>query len=242
MREYDPLTMLTLDELKEIKDISGLTLYNAETKRIPLLTPEEQTILLDEAHKGSIEARNRIIMSCLTFTIRAAYHRIYERKLNHSDIADLIGAANVKMLEQFPKALEQEDPIYYLQGEFLYEMKKYSIYDDPMITLHRSRKIDPDHPESMSLEAHGRHLPDVLPAPTAITEGEPFNQALHEAVMQLTPVRRTSIMGMYGLYGEPLEKAKDIAKSRGVTDKSIYLADLSARRELAKKLPDILKK
>jgi RNA polymerase sigma factor (sigma-70 family) len=242
MIEYDPLTMLTLDELKDMKDISGVTLYNAETKRVPLLTPQEQQALLEEARQGSMEARNRLIMSCLGLTISFAKHRMWERKPNHSDIADFIGVANVSMLEKFPKALEQKEPIRYLMKEVLYDLKKYGLYDDPMIQRPRQLKLDPNHPESISFEAHERNLTDTLPAQDMAVKEEPCNQALHEAVMQLTPVRRTAIMGMYGLYGNPQEKAKEIAKSRGVSDKSVYLAELSARRELAKKLPSLAKK
>jgi RNA polymerase sigma factor (sigma-70 family) len=237
MIEYHPQTMLTLDELKEIKDISGLTLYNAETKRIPLLTPEEQTILLDEAHKGSREARNRIIMNYLTLMIWFAQKKMYERKLKHSDIADLIGIANVNMLEKFPKALEQEDPIRYLLKDTFYEMKKYSIYDDPMIHLHRSRKLDPDHPESVSFEAYERDLVNTLPATDIKIEEEPFNSSLHEAITKLTPTRRTAIIRRYGLYGNPRETLDEIAQSKGVTPQSVSLAELSARRSLAKMLP-----
>jgi hypothetical protein len=204
MSEYHPLTMLTLEELKEIKDISGLTLYSAETNPVPLLTKEEEKILLDEAQRGSIEARNRIIMNCFTFTIWFAHHRMQERKLKHSDITDLIGAANVKMLEQFPKALEQENPIRYLLKEVMYEMKKYSINDDPMIQLHRSRKLDPHPPTSVSFKAHQRNLPDTFPAPDMkVSTEEPFNSALHEAINQLTPLRRTAIIRKYGYMAIP---------------------------------------
>jgi RNA polymerase sigma factor (sigma-70 family) len=242
MTEYHPLTMLTLDKLKEIQDISGLTLYNAETKRVPPLTPEEQQSLLEEARQGSSEARNRLIMSCLSLTISFAQHRMWERKLHHSDLADFIGVANISMLEKFPKALEQEEPLRYLMKEVLYDMKKYGLYDDPLIRRPRQLKLDPNHPQSVSFEADQQNLANTLPAPNMTGNEEPFNQALHEAIDQLTPVRRTAIIRKYGLYGNPEEKVKDIAKSQGVTDKSIYLADISARRSLAKKLPSLSKR
>jgi DNA-directed RNA polymerase sigma subunit (sigma70/sigma32) len=46
----------------------------------------------------------------------------------------------------------------------------------------------------------------------------------------------------YGLYDNPRETLDEIAQSKGVTPQSVSLAELNARRELAKKLPDILKK
>jgi RNA polymerase sigma factor (sigma-70 family) len=238
MTEYHPLTMVPLEELKGMKDISGVTLYNAEAKRVPPLTAQEQNRLLAEAQQGSIQARNRLIMSCLALTISFAKHRMWERKLQHSDLADLIGVANVSLLEKFPKALEQEEPLRYLLKEVLYDLKKYGLYDDPLIQRPRQLKLDPTHPETISFEADQRNVTNrVAAAEKQPSPEEPINQPLHEAIHQLTPVRKTVIVSMYGLYGNPQETAKEIAKSRGVTDKSVYLAAFSARKELAKKLP-----
>jgi hypothetical protein len=126
---------------------------------------------------------------------------------------------------------------YTVSTEVFYEMKKYGVYDDPMIQLHRSRKLDPNHPESVSFEAHQRNLATTLPAPDTREKEEPFNSALHEAINQLTPTRRTALIRRYGLYGNPKETLTEIAKSKGVTPQAIHLAELSARRSLAKKLP-----
>ncbi len=237
MVEYHPLTMLTLDELKEIQDLSGLTLYKAETKRVPLLTPEEQHALLEEARQGSVEARNRVIMSCLALTIRMAEYKLYERKLKHSDIADLLGVANIKLLEQFPKALEKEDPLEYLMNEVMYAMKHYGIYQDPMIQRSRQVRLDPNHPVSVSFEAHKNNLATTLPAPDLqLGREEPQDPQLHEAIQQLTPIRRMAITRKYGLYGHPEEPVRDIARAEGVSKRSIDSAQLNARRALAKKL------
>src|SRR6266699_236193 len=106
MTEYDPLSLLTVDELKDLGDLSGVTLYKAEAKRVPQLTPEEEKSLLAEARQGSMQARNRLLMNCLTLTIRMAEYKMHERSMRHSDLTDLIGTAHISMLEKFPKALE----------------------------------------------------------------------------------------------------------------------------------------
>src|SRR5436309_4002913 len=101
MTEYDPLTLLTVDELNDKADLSGITLYKAEAKRVPHLTPEEEKALLDEARQGSAQARNRLILNCIAFTIRIAECKMRERRMRHSDITDLLGEANIHMLEKF---------------------------------------------------------------------------------------------------------------------------------------------
>ncbi len=235
MTEYDPLSMLTLDELNEIGDISGLALYQAEAKRIPPLTPEAQDALLEEARHGSMKARNRLLMSCLSDTIRMAKYKLSERELRHSDLMDLLGVANVKMLEKFPKALEKEDPIHYLMTEIMYDMKHYMLYKDPMIQRSKQVKFDPSHPITSSGEAE-RY--ERLPAPDMklVTEEPTHYPELHSAIANLTPLRRNALTRRFGLYGYPTESVGEIAKSEGVTYRSIDSAVFNGRRSLAKTL------
>ena len=233
MTEYDPLSMLTLDELKEMGDISGLHLYSAETKHIPQLTPEEQDTLLQEARLGNIAARNRLIMNCLSDTIRMAKYKLSERELRHSDLMDVIGVAHVKMLEKFPRALEKENPIRYLMTEVMYDMKHYMLYNDPMIQRSRQVKFDLSHPITSSGEAE-RY--ERLPAPDVrlVSEEPAHYPELHAAIAQLTPIRRNALTRRLGLYEHPAESVGEIAKSEGVTYRSIDSAVLNGRRSLAK--------
>src|SRR5205823_4720395 len=89
----------------------------------------------------------------LALTLRMAEYKTRERSMRHSDITDLLGTAHVTMLEKFPKALEQEDPIHYLMTEIMYDMKHYMIYQDPMVQRSRQVKLDPHHPITESGEA-----------------------------------------------------------------------------------------
>src|SRR5712692_11626506 len=95
---------------------------------------------------------------------------------------DLLGEANIHMLEKFPKALEQEDPLYYLMGEVMYKMKQYMIYKDPMIQRSRQVKFDPHHPITESGEAVKY---ETVPAPSfPVTEEPATYKALHEEIDQ----------------------------------------------------------
>src|SRR5712692_1678328 len=192
MTEYNPFSMLTLEELQEIKDLSGLTLYKAEARQVPNLTLDEQQTLLAEARQGSTKARNRLIMNCIAFTIRIGEFKMRERRMRHSDITDLIGEANINMLEKFPKALEQEDPLYYLMGEVMYKMKHYMLYNDPMVQRSRQVKFDPSHPITSSGEAE-RY--ERLPAPDLrlVAEEPTHYPELHAAIANLTPLRRNAL-------------------------------------------------
>jgi len=235
MTEYDPLSLLTVVELKDVGDLSGVALYKVETSHIPPLTPEEQNALLEEARKGSIEARNRVIVDCLPLTIRMEVFKCRERKLRHSDMVDLLGVANVNMLEKFPKALAEEDPIHYLMTEVMYAMKHYMLYNDPMIQRSRQVKFDPTHPITESGEAaqyERLHAP-----PLRLVAEEPATYPeLHQAIAKLVPNRRSAITRRFGLYGHPEESVRDIARSEGRTYRSIDSAVLNERRSLAKAL------
>ena len=155
--------------------------------------------------------------------------------MRHSDITDLLGEANIHMLEKFPKALEQEDPLYYLMGEVMYNMKHYMIYKDPMIQRSRQVKLDPSHPITESGEAVQY---ETVPAPLSqIVSEEPAKYpALHTAIAKLVPNRRNAITRRFGLYGHPAETVREIAQSEGRTPRSIDSAVLNGRRSLAKTL------
>jgi hypothetical protein len=163
-----------------------------------------------------------------------AQYKLSERKLRHSDLMDLIGVANVKMLEKFPKALEEEEPVRYLMTEVMYDIKHYMLYKDPMIQRSRQIKFDPSHPITVSGEGEKY---EMLPAPDMrLFAEEPHYPELHEAIAKLTPLRNKAITRRFGLYGHPAESVRDFAKSEGVTNRSIDSAVFNRRRSLAKTL------
>jgi hypothetical protein len=64
---------------------------------------------------------------------------------------DLIGEANVKMLEAMPNALQANDPIAYLMGVSAIEIRRYCAYHDPLIK--RSKDKPAVTHQTVSLDA-----------------------------------------------------------------------------------------
>ena len=180
-------------------------------------------------------ARNRVLMSCLSLTIRMAEYKMSERRMRHSDLTDLLGTAHISMLEKFPKALAHEDPIHYLMTEMMYDMKHYMLYNDPMIQRSRQVPFDPAHPLTISGQAeHYERL--SAPALRLVTEEPATYPELHAAIAKLTPLRRNALTRRFGLDGHPAESVREIATSEGRTPRSIDSAVLNGRRSLAKTL------
>src|SRR5579872_6024835 len=72
-------TMLTVEELNRMDDISGSTLYSAETRRLPHIPRQEQQPLIAAARQGNTEARDALILTCLNWTMARAA-RIYRNQ------------------------------------------------------------------------------------------------------------------------------------------------------------------
>lgn len=88
--------MLTVDELDQMDDISGSSLYSAEVKRISFLTRNEETAYIEAARAGSMQARNELTCDCLYRTLLKASVTYQERTPPHSDMMDLVGHAHVE--------------------------------------------------------------------------------------------------------------------------------------------------
>lgn len=63
----------------------------------------------------------------------------------HSDIMDLVGQANVEIIEALPIALEADNPIRYLMSVGALAMKRYCFYNDPLVKRPRGRGDDYKH-------------------------------------------------------------------------------------------------
>src|SRR5260370_40424095 len=87
-------TMLTLEELSRMNDLSGSSLYSAELKRLPLLTRAEQQPLIARASTGDQAAKDMLVIHCLNWTIGRAAGLYKDRKPKHLDLMDLVGVGN----------------------------------------------------------------------------------------------------------------------------------------------------
>ncbi len=216
--------MLTVDEIDQMDDISGSTLYRAEVKRIPFL--------LFNARGGSIQARNELICDCLHYTFAKAGIIYQERQPVHSDVMDLIGHAHVTLLEAFPRAMMAEKPIKYLLSMAALEMRLYCTYDDPLIPRPRTRPFSRSHPQTVSIEA--AREPVAAEGEEHIPNDE--YQLVYDAVQQLTEQRREMITAVYGLFGHSVTSIEEIAAERQLKVATAKNYLWRAKTALARKL------
>jgi len=227
-----PGEMLTTDELDQLDNLSGATLYRTEVKRIPYLTRDEEAACIEAARTGSIDARNKLICDCLHYTLYKADVTYRDRQPPHSDVMDVVGHAHVTLLEAFPRAILAEKPIKYLLSMAALEMRLYCTYDDPLIPRPRTRPFSSMHPHTVSIEAAGE------PEAAAVTEYRPNEeyQLVYDAVQQLTQQRREIITAVYGLFGHSVSSIEEIAEQRQLKVATVKNYLWRAKTTLARKL------
>jgi hypothetical protein len=107
-------TLPTIDDLNRMDDLSGAALYHAEVQRIPFLSREQQADYVGAAQAGDTDATHALILNCLNWVRRRARAIYRDREPQHTDVMDLVGTANMRMLEVMPNALHAADPVSYL--------------------------------------------------------------------------------------------------------------------------------
>src|SRR5260221_729557 len=155
----DPLrTMLGLEELNRLHDLSGSTLYSAELKRLPLLSRVEQQPLLTQARSGDQAAKDALVIHCLHWTVRRAARIYRQHHPRHLDLMDLVGVGNVEIMEKFERALEKPDPVKFLLASAAYEMQSHvgtndSVIIKPRYGREKMKRLDPVPATIVSLDA-----------------------------------------------------------------------------------------
>lgn len=238
-------TMLTVEELEGMDDISGSALFSAEVKRLSHATREEQQPLIDAARKGDKNARDALVINCLNWIMtRAARINAFEEP-EHLDLMDLVGVGYVEIMEKVDRSLEEDDPVVYLLSSAAYEMQSHAGFMDDLITRPRAssealKRRDPMPVRTVSLEKslqNGRTYVDTLPAQEYVVAetGEKF-AIVYEAVEQLTPSCRRTIIDSFGLYGHPAKTKQEIAKDSNLKYAGVRDSHLRARKQLNEKL------
>ncbi len=223
-----PETMLTIDELDKLPDISGVALYKAEVQHISLLSEAEEAYTAEAARQGDTEARDVLIHQCLRFVLSKAQVVYRDFQPAHTSVMDLIGQAHVTLLETMPNALASTDPVRYLMSVAAKEMKRTCLYDDPLIARKRGLPLTRQHPVTVHTDMDQLPTPEPLP----ITPSE----QLQEAVMGLSEKKRLVLIAAYGLFGQARKPRQEIADEldmkKVTVDKYLYVA----KRRLAEKL------
>ncbi len=257
---YPSGTMLPLEVLNRMDDISGPALYSAETKRLPHIAKPDQQPIIDAARKGDKDARDALIVNCLNWTMARAARMYKALRPAHLDVMDVVGVGNVELMERLDKALTLEDPIAYLLTCVSLEMQSYCANKNPLIQRPRMNNerrthLDPVPATSVSLErpfekGGTRSYADVLPAadqPLISDEEHERHHdrrfaVLHDAVRQLSPHRRNAIIHSYGFFGETAKTKEDIAQQEQRTKASISHFIYHGRKDLEKTLEPYLTK
>lgn len=227
-----PDCMLTVDELDELEDISGVALYRAEVRNIPLLTEDQEMQAVDAARMGDTEACDLLVHQCLRFTMSKAGIIYRDFRPAHTDVMDLVGQAHLKMMEALPNALHSTDPVRYLMSVAALEMKRACIYDDPMIPRKRGVTYTRTHPTTVGMDM------DLMPLekPPAAPANLISDVLLHDAVMSLSEKKRLVLVAVYGLFGASRKPRQEIADElemyKVTVDKYVH----AAKRKLAEKL------
>jgi RNA polymerase sigma factor (sigma-70 family) len=221
-------TLPTIDELNRMDDLSGATLYRMEVQRIAFLSREQQADYVGAAQAGDTGATQALILNCLNWTMRRARAIHRDREPQHTDVMDLVGTANVRMLEALPNALQADDPTSYLMTVASNAMRWQVTYRDPLVTRQRDQPLANAHPTTVSLE--DRDV-SVAAAPSSTSEC----QFVYDALKQLSKRHQVVLAAAYGLRGERVMKNEDIAAmlhvSKGTVEKYLWRAK---RRLMAK--------
>ena len=236
--------MLSTDELDLMSDISGPALYNAEVSRIPFLTAEEQTRSAGEARLGKTEAQHELLLNCLNWTRTKAAAIYLEYAPAHADIMDLVGQANVEMVEALPKAVQTDNPVGYLMGVGVLAMKRYCLYNDPLVKRPRHKPARYAPTTTVSMEEHAWPLVQTMAAPDVCLvsdeererQTEAAYRVVYDALGDLSQKRRELLIAYYGLCGQPARKEADIAKERRMHKRAVESSLRRAKVSLATKL------
>jgi RNA polymerase sigma factor (sigma-70 family) len=222
-------TLPTIDELNRMDDLSSAALYRIEVQRIPFLSREQQADYVGQARAGDADATHALILNCLNWVRRRARAIYRDREPQYTDVMDLVGTANMQMLEVMPNALRAADPVSYFMAVASNAMRWHVTYRDSLVTRQRDQPLTREHPVTVSLEDR-----DVGGA-----EAPPMRHEcrfVYDALIQLSRRRQIVLEAAYGLHGGQAMKNEDIALmlnvSKGTVEKYLW----RAKRQLAAKL------
>lgn len=246
MREH-----LTLNAPVPREDLCASALYRSEVAHLPFLSRKEQVVWVQRARLGEQEARHRLVLNCLHWSMMKAFGIYDERRPPHVDVLDLIEEANLAMLEHIEKALSAHDPVAYLMVIATHAMRVYCTYHAPMIQR-------PEWFSRVDLQELNRFLSEPAPldemllhhslaSPFLDLEGEGQREHRHQArfgmfykaLFRLPAQHRSLLIRLYGLCGQPTETPHDMALRLHGTPRKVYAAAYRARIRFAKALAEV---
>jgi DNA-directed RNA polymerase specialized sigma24 family protein len=216
--------MLNIDTLNQLTNLAANTLYRAEVTRLPKLSPEEEAVLIERAREGDSEAREKLIINCLSHAFRKACIVYTARRPQHDDLLDLVQEASVQITENLDKALKKNNPVAYLCAIANYAISQYCTYHSDLIQkpeypleLVEKRKayvsiesLDaPLYRDGKRILVEHIEAPDLQPEPDE-TSQQKRHTILYKAFHELSDRHQGLLVRLYGLFGHPMETASDI--------------------------------
>lgn len=251
-------TLPDLDELRQIDRLPMMDLYRIEIHHLSEIERAERQVFYERARQGDQEARSDLILHCLPYLFAKAFHIYDERRPIHIDLLDLVGEANMILLEKMDLALAKREPIPYLVMIATRHMEHYCTYCAPLIQrpfgLNTQALTSRQHYTSVeSLDApimteDGEVFPlDQLQSPASASimgKDEAYFHArfsrLYEAVKQLAPAQQEAISRFYGLFQQPASTALELSKEWQVRPETIQVHKRRGFQKLRKMLASAL--
>lgn len=217
--------MFDIDTLNALYEPTADTLYPMEVAQLPKLSRQEEEELVALARAGDQQARQAFVESGLAYALSLARRFHNRRSLQHDDPLDLAQEASLKMIEGLDEALATSRPAAYLRGIAERAISRYCTYHAGLIQMPQyslAELAKYQHPatsggvESLDTLIYGKHIHvDLLSAPEPQPESDERRHRvryaiLYQALKRLSRKQRSTIIQLYGLYGQPTRKAKEI--------------------------------
>jgi RNA polymerase sigma factor (sigma-70 family) len=236
MQELDP-------ELLQIEPTS-FALFRHDVLNQPkvnLWPKEEQEALFEKARRGDKEARELLLLSCLSFIFYRGWR--YKDEIRHDDPMDLVSIGNVAMVEALDKALYADKPIKYLISQGAYAIAHYVFHDSPMIKRDAYRNMVTPV-TSLDAESSQTELTynDVLGMTDEVdlyldreeAQDEPYAE-LYQALEHLTEKQRYVVTKYFGLDDAPAP-ITEVGRRMGIHPSGVWRHWTTARERLRKLL------
>jgi RNA polymerase sigma factor (sigma-70 family) len=211
------------------------------------LWPKEQLDeLVQKAREGDQEARDLLILSCLSFVFYRGWR--YKDDIFHDDPMDLVSIGSLALVESLEKALYADNPIKYLISQAAYAIQHYVFHESPMIRRDKHRNVvtpvasldqELGHTDLTYLDVIG-----ILQEVDLFSKAEEEEETddllyapLYQAIDRLTKKQRTVVMRHFGLDSAP-ETLADIGRSLSIRPESAWKLWRLAQKRLRKFLGD----
>jgi RNA polymerase sigma factor (sigma-70 family) len=207
--------------------------------KVNMWTDEEQNALIEKARRGDKEARELLILSCLSFIFYRGWR--YKDEIRHDDPMDLVSIGNLAMVEALDKALYADKPIKYLISQGAYAIAHYVYHDSPMIKRDKHRNVvTPVASLDAELGQTDLTYNDVLGMTHDLFSDEEEAQdeilaALHQALDRLTKKQRYVVTKHFGLDDAPTSLA-EIGRMMSIRPESAWKTWKMAQSRLRKLL------